>query len=180
MIKNKVITIFGSSFPKPGDEEYEFAYKLGKKLGENGFSICNGGFYGTMEATAKGASEVGAKTIGITVGSFDLIANKFIQEEIRCKTLFERIEKLISLADGFVVLKGGTGTLLEYSAILELINKNLLDAKPIAADKEFWTHLTNLMNDRNSYEGRKPINVFLSNDVDEIVSYFKKYFEEMK
>lgn len=179
MIKEKIITIFGSSFPKPGDEEYEFAYQLGKKLGEAGFTICNGGFYGTMEATAKGAFEVGAKTIGITVGSFDLKANEFIQEEIRCETLFERIQKLIAFADGFMVLKGGTGTLLEYAAILELINKNLMEKKPVAADKEFWFHLTNLMNNRNFYEGRKKIEVLLSNDIDEIVTYFKKYFEKV-
>lgn len=179
MINEKIITIFGSSFPKPGDEEYEFAYQLGKKLGETGFTICNGGFYGTMEATAKGAFEVGAKTIGITVGSFDLKANEFIQKEIRCETLFERIQKLIALANGFIVLKGGTGTLLEYAAILELINKNLMEKKPIAAYKEFWFNLTNLMNDRNSYEGRTKIEVLLSKDIDEIVSYFKKYFEKV-
>ncbi len=180
MTENKIITIFGSSFPKPGDNEYEFAYHLGKELGKAGFSICNGGFYGTMEASAKGASEVRAKTIGVTVGSFDLVANKFIQEEIRCNTLFERIHKLISLGDGFVVLKGGTGTLLEYAAILELINKNMMDFKPIAADHEFWYHLTELMNNRNLFEDRKPIEVLLSNNVDQIVSYFKNYFEVNK
>ncbi len=177
MIENKVITIFGSSFPKPGDDEYEFAYQLGKKLGEAGFAICNGGFYGIMEATAKGAKEVGANTIGVTVDLFNLKANKFIQKEIRTSNLFERIQKLISIADGFIVLKGGTGTLLEYAAILELNNKNLIERKPIAADKNFWNQLTTLMNDRNTFEKRSRIPVFLSNNVDEIVSYFKNYFE---
>lgn len=176
MIENKIITIFGSSYPKPEDQEYKFAYELGKKLGELGFTICNGGFYGTMEATAKGAFEAGAKTIGITVDFFNLKANNFIKEEIRCSSLFERIQKLISLADGFIVLKGGTGTLLEYAAILELNNKNLIDRKPIAADKEFWFQLTYQMNERNSFEDRQKISVFLSNDVEEITSYFKNYF----
>lgn len=180
MIENKIITIFGSSFPKPGDDEYEFAYQLGKKLGEAGFTICNGGFYGTMEATAKGAFEVGANTIGVTVDLFDLKANPFIQTEVKCSTLFERIQKLISLADGFIVLRGGTGTLLEYAAILELNNKNLMDKKPIAADKEFWFQLTTQMNERNFYEGRTKINVLLSNDIDEIVNFFKNYFEVKK
>lgn len=179
MTKN-TITIFGSSFPKPGDAEYIFAYELGKKLGENGFSICNGGFYGTMEAAAKGAYEVDAETIGVTVDLFNLKANQFIKTEIRCSNLFERIQKLISLADGFIVLKGGTGTLLEYAAILELNNKNLIDSKPIAADKEFWTQLTDQMNKRNNFEGRATLKVFLSNDIDEIVSFFKNYFERLR
>ncbi len=176
----KIITIFGSSFPKPDDAEYIFAYELGKKLGENGFSICNGGFYGTMEAAAKGAFEARSETIGVTVDLFNLKANQFIKTEIRCSNLFERIQKLISLGDGFIILKGGTGTLLEYAAILELNNKNLIDSKPIAADKELWTQLTEQMNNRNTFEGRPELKVFLSNDIDEIVCYFKNYFESLK
>lgn len=176
----KTITIFGSSFPKPHDAEYIFAYELGKKLGENGFLICNGGFYGTMEAAAKGAHEAGTETIGVTIDLFNLKANQFIKTEFRCTTLFERIQKLISLGDGFIILKGGTGTLLEYSAILELNNKNLIDYKPIAADKEFWSQLTEHMNNRNIFEGRPELKVFLSNYIDEIVSYFKNYFESLK
>lgn len=180
MTERKIITIFGSSFPKPGDEEYEFAYQLGKELGKAGFDICNGGFYGTMEATAKGAFEVGAHTIGVTFNAFNLKANNFIKEEFHFTNLFDRIQKLISTGDGYIVLKGGTGTLLEYSAILELINKGLIKKKPIAAYKNFWSDLTYLMNQRNAFEGREEIKVLLSDNVQEIVSYFKKYFEENK
>ncbi len=173
----KTVTIFGSSFPDENDYEYKFAYELGKALGREGFRICNGGFYGIMEATARGAKESGSNTIGITVGSPDLKANSYIDEEIRCKTLFERIDKLISLADCFIVLKGGTGTLLELSAILELINKNIIPKKPIVADKSFWNQIINLMNERNHYEGRNKLDVFLSEDVNEIVRYLKEKLE---
>jgi len=85
---------------------------------------------------------------------------------------------LISTGDGYVVLKGGTGTLLEFSAILELINKGLINKKPIAAFKDFWNELTELMKQRNIFEGREEVKVFLSNDVQEIVSYFSNYFKE--
>lgn len=180
MIKRKTITIFGSSFPKPGEEEYEFAYNLGKELAKAGFNICNGGFYGTMEATAKGASEFGAHTIGVTFNSFDIKANQYIKEEIRCFNLFDRIQKLISLAHGFIVLKGGTGTLLEYAAILELINKKLISRLPLIAYKDFWFDLTLLMNDRNTFEGRETIKVLLSDDINEIVKYLINYFEDKK
>ncbi len=168
----KIITIFGSSYPKPGDDEYEYAYKLGYELGKAGYSICNGGYYGIMEATAKGASDSGAHTIGVTVNIFNLTVNKFIKEESQCSTLFERIEKLISLGDGYIVLKGGTGTLLELSAVLEFINKGLMEDKPIVADHEFWNDLIELMNRRNSYENRPGIKVFLSSEIDEIIKFF--------
>jgi len=171
-IKKKIITIFGSSFTKPGEDEYEFAYQLGKKLGENGFDICNGGFYGTMEAAAKGAIESGSHTIGITVGDFNLKANKFIQEKIRCKNLFERITKLIELGDGYIILKGGTGTLLELSAVWEFINKNLISGKPVVAYKNFWKCLVYLMDKQMNHEGRQTGLIYLSDDVDEICNYF--------
>jgi hypothetical protein len=63
---------------------------------------------------------------------------------------------------------------------MELINKGLMRKKPIVAYKNFWSDLTKLMNQRNSFEGREEIKVLLSDDVQEIVSYFKKYFEENK
>lgn len=173
-MSNKIITIFGSSFPKPGDDEYEFAYQLGKKLGENGFSICNGGFYGTMEASAKGAVAVGSSTIGITIDSFGLKANKFIQNEIKCKSLFERITKLIELGDGYIVLKGGTGTLLELSAVWELTNKNLIKKKPIAAHKDYWNDLVKLIDERMILEKRDKGIVFLSTDINETCNYLIK------
>jgi uncharacterized protein (TIGR00725 family) len=176
--KNKIITIFGSSFPKPGEDEYEFAYQLGKKLGENRFDICNGGFYGTMEASAKGAVAVGSGTIGVTVDSFELKANEFIQTEIKCKSLFERITKLIELGDGYVILSGGTGTLLELSAVWELANKNLIKKKPIAAVKDYWNDMVKLIDERMILEKREKGIIFLSDDVEEIVSYLKINLEK--
>ena len=52
---NNVITIFGSSRPVKGDEEYQLAYEVGKQLSLAGFTVCNGGFGGIMEASARGA-----------------------------------------------------------------------------------------------------------------------------
>jgi predicted Rossmann-fold nucleotide-binding protein len=45
-----------------------------------------------------------------------------VTKEIVCDTLFERIDKLIEIGDGFVVLQGGTGTLLELAAVWEYFN----------------------------------------------------------
>ncbi|MCK5457105.1 MAG: LOG family protein, partial [Melioribacteraceae bacterium] len=45
---SKTVTIFGSSKPLPGEEEYETAYQLGKLFGESGFSVCTGGYQGIM------------------------------------------------------------------------------------------------------------------------------------
>ena len=60
----KTITVFGSSKPAAGEEQYSSGYELGKKLAENGFNVCTGGFNGIMEAVSKGANEMGMDPTG--------------------------------------------------------------------------------------------------------------------
>ncbi|MCB9247843.1 MAG: hypothetical protein H6613_04515 [Ignavibacteriales bacterium] len=56
-MKTKTVTVFGSSMPKPGEEEYENAYLIGKLLAQKGFNVCTGGAQGIMDAVSKGAVE---------------------------------------------------------------------------------------------------------------------------
>lgn len=169
----KVITIFGSSKPLNNEEQYLTAYQLAKKLALNGFDICTGGFGGIMEAASKGAVEGGAEAIGVTVDLWNGRTNKFITKEIVCETLFERINKLIELGDGFVVLQGGTGTLLELAAVWEYCNKNMMYVKPIACHSSIWKVIVTEMNKQMLLEGRNAEIVRSFNSIEEIADYFK-------
>ncbi len=173
-MNGKVITIFGSSKPVEGEPEYEFARKLGYELGKLGFSICNGGYGGTMEATARGAKEAGAKTIGVTVETFQSIANKWIDEEIKARDLFERLKVLISKGDAYVVLRGGTGTLVEFSLVWELMSKGLIEPKPFVAVK-FWTPIFEAMSNQLKHELRENAISFVNviDEIEEIVNFVK-------
>ena len=71
----KVITIFGSSRPLPDSEDYQTAFDAGRSLARRGFTVCNGGYAGTMEAASKGAREAGGKTIGVTSTVFSRTPN---------------------------------------------------------------------------------------------------------
>jgi len=174
---NKTITVFGSSKPSPGEEQYETAYKLGKLLGQQRLNVCTGGFYGIMEAVSKGAVESGTKAIGVTIDAWGLNGNPFLTEEIKCETLFERVTKLIELGDGFVILQGGTGTLLELAAVWELANKEFIDSKPIACHSSMWKEIVDVMNVQIESEGRNPDLVRAFESVEEIVNYL---MEELK
>ena len=125
-----VITIFGGSHPKEGEAEYEAARDLGKKLAAAGFTVCNGGYAGIMEASSRGAKEAGGKTIGVTTEEFGSRANRWIDEEIRVEKWKDRLFKLIELGDAYIVLDGGTGTLAELFVVWEMSNKNFL-SKPV-------------------------------------------------
>jgi hypothetical protein len=133
------IVIFGSSKPKPDSPNYIQAFELGKSLALAGYQITNGGYGGTMEASAKGASENGAKVTGVTCDIFERKGhNSFLENEIRTPDLKSRLETLIELGDAYVVLPGSTGTLLELAMAWELLNKGFMGQKPIVCLSDFW------------------------------------------
>jgi uncharacterized protein (TIGR00730 family) len=146
-MSEKTITIFGTGRAKPGGTAYTLAYSTGKLLTHAGFTIANGGYGGTMLAAAKGAAEAGGKIIGVTCSAFKgSKANEYISREIVTNSLGERLDTLIKLGQGYVVLPGGTGTLLELAKVWELKNKGFMNAdKPIILVGGFWQPLLDLI-----------------------------------
>ncbi len=139
----RTITIFGSSLPAEGTETYREARRLGKLLAESGFTLCNGGYSGLMEATARGAREAGGHTIGVTCAIWPFTANRWIIEEVRTKSFPERIMTLIERGDAYIVLPGGTGTLAELGLAWEMMNKSSLSRtvggrKPLLVMAPYW------------------------------------------
>ena len=170
----KIITIFGASSAAADDEIFQLAEKIGQILAENGFTIANGGYGGTMMAAAKGASEANGKAIGVTCSAFGRgSANQYITDQIHTESLQQRLDKLLELADAYVVLPGSTGTLLELAQVWELKNKHLAHTeKPVIIVTSFWNDLVEMMaridpDSKNLLEfAREP---------EEIVKILKKY-----
>ncbi len=146
-MNKKTITIFGTGRSKQDDTNFQLAYETGKLLAQAGFTIANGGYGGTMLAAAKGASEAGGEVIGVTCSAFkNSTANKYVTREIVTGSLDERLDTLIKLGQGYVVLGGGTGTLLELAKVWELKNKGFLKTdKPIILLGGFWKPLVELV-----------------------------------
>jgi uncharacterized protein (TIGR00730 family) len=146
-MNEKIVAIFGTGRVKQGDSAYTLAYETGRILAQAGFTIVNGGYGGTMEAAAKGAAEVGGKIIGVTCSAFkSSTANKYVTDTIISSSLDERLDTLIRLGQAYVVLPGGTGTLLELAKIWELKNKGFLEMnKMIILIGGFWRPLVDLI-----------------------------------
>lgn len=144
---NRTITLFGSSKPAPDSAAFQAAYQMGLLLAQSGFAIANGGYGGTMLASAKGAAQAGGAVYGVTCKAFKRgKANPFVTEEIQTDTLSERLAKLIELGDGYIVLPGGTGTLLELADVWEHKHKGFLPAeKPIVLLGDFWKPLLEMI-----------------------------------
>jgi uncharacterized protein (TIGR00725 family) len=138
MSVEKIVTVFGSSRPREGDAEYAEARELGKQLARRGLAVCSGGYGGVMEGVLRGAKDEGGTTYGVTADFFKRAANEWVDTEVRVKTWEERLFELIRLADGFAVCKGGTGTLVELAVVWEMLNKSVMDGKPMVVVGKFW------------------------------------------
>jgi predicted Rossmann-fold nucleotide-binding protein len=112
-------------------------------LAQAGFAVATGGYGGVMEGVSRGAKEAAGKVFGVTGEVFRSPANRWVEEEIRVKNWQERLVKLVELGAGYVVLPGGTGTLVELSVVWEWINKGFLPVKPLVILGEFWLPVGN-------------------------------------
>lgn len=173
----RIITVFGSSIPVKGDKQYEDAYNCACILARNNFDICTGGNMGIMEAVSLGAKENGARAIGVTLsGSFGT-HNEYLTEHILCDSLFERISRLVSLGHGYIILQGGTGTLLELSVIWEYMNKGFMAEKPAACAGRMWTSIVDTMEEQIFLEKRKTGLIKVYPDAQACAMYMKEYFD---
>jgi len=136
-----VAVVFGGNSPKDGDVDYAEARQLGYLLAQAGYVIATGGYFGTMEATSRGAKEAGGYVIGVTTSIFDgkrLQPNAYLDEEIKFPTLFQRLHHLVTMADVWVALPGGIGTLSEVALTWSLLRVGEVKRQPLVLVGELW------------------------------------------
>jgi len=139
-LPDRVIAVFGSSSTPVDHEDYAEARLLGRLLADRGFVVSSGGYGGLMEAVSRGAKEAGGRTLGVTCGIFGGrgLANRWIDREIFTTTLFERIETVINMAEGYIGLPGGPGTLAEVSIAWNLLQRKVIPAGPLVLVGADW------------------------------------------
>jgi uncharacterized protein (TIGR00725 family) len=142
-----IVSVFGSSRVRPGSPAYDEAWELGQELAGRGITVCSGGYGGVMEAVSRGAREAGGATIGVTSRVFRARANAWIAEEVRVASWQDRLFELMRRAQGYVVCRGGTGTLVELAVAWEMLNKGLMRGKPLAVLGPFWLPVIDRVNE---------------------------------
>ena len=141
-----IVSIFGSGRVGEDDPAYALGEQVGRELAQAGFAVATGGYGGAMRAVSRGAAEAGGRVIGVTCSAFKSPANEYVTREVRTASLQERLHNLIKAGRAYVVLPGGTGTLLELASVWELKNKGFLEAhRPIVLVGSFWKPVADLM-----------------------------------
>lgn len=144
--KRPLVAVYGSAQPQPGNELYEEAYRLGRLLAEAGFDVMSGGYYGTMAAVSRGAHEGGGRVVGVTMALFDpRPPNEWVHETTHTPGFPERLRTLTELADAYIALRGGIGTLTEVAYTWGLMQTGAMRPKPFILLGVPWRRLLHLL-----------------------------------
>lgn len=141
----KRIGFYGGADFQPGDEVYQDAFELAKKLTEIGYEIVNGGGPGVMRASTEGSHAAGGEVIAVTYHpSYKKLhyegtdpENKF-DEEIVTLDYFDRTKVMLQNTDVHIVFKGGVGTISEFGMTWASSWIHWEKRKPIILFGDFW------------------------------------------
>jgi uncharacterized protein (TIGR00730 family) len=130
--KPAICVFCGSSFGS--DPRFaEAAHALGRLIAERGFSlIFGGGGLGLMGVTATAAHEAGAPVTGVLPEFLRHIEQppEWEDDIVVIPSLQQRKARMLALADAFVVLPGGLGTMDELFEVLTALQLKRI-AKPL-------------------------------------------------
>ena len=127
------ITVYLGSNSGASVEYFRLAERFGRWIGENGHALVYGvSSAGLMGALATSALESGAEVTGVLPNVESILSRKQqgLSRYIYTESVSERRSRMIELADAFVALPGGLGTIDEITEVLSLASLKLTP-KPI-------------------------------------------------
>lgn len=111
------LCVFCGSSPGLGDDYLEEARALGRLLARRRITLVyGGGSIGLMGAVANATLREGGHAIGVIPKSLwdKEVGHRALSDLYIVESMHERKAKMAELADGFLVLPGGIGTLEEF------------------------------------------------------------------
>ena len=130
----KKVAMFGSARTKPHSALYQATTEAAALLVKDGWTVATGGGPGLMEAANKGAKSVcedGVCSLGYSIFlPFEAETNEHVQEDHHHKNFFTRLEEFAT-CDAFIALPGGYGTILEIMTVVQLLQVNHIEDRPL-------------------------------------------------
>ena len=136
--KERIVTIFGGSKCGEESEEYGHARRVGELLAAQGFTICTGGYLGVMEGASRGARESGGRVLGIVMNEFKSEPNRYLTDKVASAHFYERLQNLITRSVGFIALRGGMGTVTEFSLVWNKLQTKVIEPRPLVLLGKSW------------------------------------------
>ena len=138
----KIVSVFGSSAPRPDSLDFQQARIVGRLLAEAGFAVATGGYEGTMTAVSQGAAEAGGHVIGVASARIERYrgtgVNQWVKETHMYESLVERLLHLVTNNVGMIALPGGIGTISEMALAWSLLQVGEVEPRPLALLGNIW------------------------------------------
>ncbi|QQS27989.1 MAG: TIGR00730 family Rossman fold protein [Sphingobacteriales bacterium] len=172
------VTVFGSARFKEGHEYYEAARILSGEIAKLGFTIMTGGGPGIMEASNRGAQEVGGRSVGCNIElPEEQTHNPYLDKWVTIKYFFIRKVLLVKYSYAFVIMPGGFGTLDEFFETLTLIQTRKISQFPIVVygrefHKDLLEHI-DMMHKRGTISPEDLKLVLVTDSIEEAVQHIK-------
>ncbi len=178
---NSIAIFCGSSFGN-NPNFISIAEQLGNTLAKNKIKLIYGGAQvGLMGTVANACLNAGGHVIGVLPRILQTkeIAHNSLNELILTDNMHQRKMKMFELAEGFIALPGGFGTLEEVSEILtwQQLGLHKFPIGILNIDG-FYDHLEQQFDQMQKYELLKPENrsmAIFSNNLDSLLEKMKSY-----
>lgn len=172
------VSFFGSARATLGDNSYQHAEELAKRLSKKGFAVVTGGSSGIMQAANKGAFEAGGASIGLNINLPDTQNyNPYLTERFGFDHFFVRKVMLTYASEAYIYFPGGFGTLDEFFEIVTLVQTKKIRKVPLVLfGKQYWEPLLAFI-EKTIYQQHAAINeedmklYILVDSVDEAYEY---------
>lgn len=145
----KAIAVYCGALHGASPKYRDAAYRLGRLLADNGIDLVfGGGSVGLMGVVSDGVADAGGRAIGVITRSLirQEVANSRLTRLEVVESMHERKQRMFELADAFVVLPGGVGTLDETVEVVTWRQLGLHDKPIVIVDQDgYWRPLETLM-----------------------------------
>lgn len=137
------VSIFGSARVAPDHPYYEKTRETAALFGKSGYTVITGGGGGLMEAANKGASEAGARSVGLSIKlPFEPDANPYVDTCVEFDYFFVRKVMFLKYGQAVIIMPGGVGTLDEFFETVTLIQTKRIRQVPVVLfDSRYWSGL---------------------------------------
>jgi len=177
------VTVFGSARFSEGNEYYEQAREIGKRIATDlGLTVMTGGGPGIMEAANRGAFENGGRSVGCNIVlPHEQKGNPYMHKWVEIRFFFVRKVLLVKYSYAFVIMPGGVGTMDEFFEMLTLIQTGTIHHFPmVLIGTSYYQPLVAMLEKmvENKTISPQDLNLLkITDDPDEAIEHISQYLK---
>jgi len=180
------VSIFGTARSKKGSPEYKQSHRIGYRMAESGLIVIQGGGPGAMEGAAEGATDAGGTAVSVCLKlPHEEKPNPFGKITLEHQYFPTRKSIFLEHSVGFVVLKGGFGTLDELFEVLVHIQCGMSTKVPVyLVGTKFWNPLDGFIRQSMLEDGmisEADLDLYkITDDEDEVVEGVVSFWQSLR